>query len=196
MNENNPTPPAPRRGAPLWVQILVFAALLGLLVLVGLGLARAQQPIIAVGAAVPDFTLTLFDGYAYNGAGEVSLTDLRGQVVVINFWASWCKPCEEEAADLEAAWRHYAAQAPGRVIFLGIDYVDTEPQARSYLAKFEISFPNGPDMGTRISQAFNRTMGVPETYIIDQNGILVHVQIGPFLSVAEIQRIIDPLLGR
>ena len=114
---------------------------------------------------------------------------MRGNVVVINFWASWCKPCESEAADLEAAWRYY--QPGGEVIFLGVDYVDTEPEARSYLAKFEITFPNGPDMGTKISQLFNRSLGVPETYIIDQEGTLRYVKIGPFSSVDELRAIIE-----
>jgi len=57
-----------------------------------------------------------------------------------------------------------------------------------------LSYPNGPDMGTRISQLFNRNLGVPETYIIDQQGLLRFIQIGPFQSVAEIQAIIDPIL--
>ena len=113
-------------------------------------------------------------------------------MVVINFWASWCKPCEEEAAELEAVWR--ANQANGNVIFLGVDYTDTEPEARGYLTKFDISYPNGPDLGTRISQMF-RIKGVPETYFIDENGVLKYIQIGPFASSAEIQRVIDQLLN-
>ncbi|MBU2610095.1 MAG: TlpA family protein disulfide reductase, partial [Chloroflexi bacterium] len=122
-----------------------------------------------------------------------SLSELRGKVVVVNIWASWCKPCEQEAPDLEAAWRIY--QPAGEVIFLGVNYVDTGPEARSYLAKFDITYPNGPDLGTRISQALNRRMGVPETYIIDQQGILRFIKIGPFASVAEIQAAISPLLA-
>jgi hypothetical protein len=63
------------------------------------------------------------------------------------------------------------------------------------MTDFNISYPNGPDMGTRISQIFNRNLGVPETYVIDQEGILRFIQIGPFQSVAEIQSVIDPLLA-
>ena len=82
----------------------------------------------------------------------------------------------------------------GDVIFLGVDYVDTEPQALSYLEKFQITYPNGPDLRTRISQAF-RIRGVPETYFIDSEGKLAFKQIGPFSSLAEIKSVIDPLLG-
>lgn len=170
-----------------WGRILVWVGVLALLAILALGLRRSQQGPITVGDTVPNFTLTTFDGQ------NINLTDLKGKVVVLNFWASWCKPCEQEAADLEAAWRQY--QPTGKVVFLGADYVDTEPEALAYLERFDITYPNGPDLRTRISQAF-RIRGVPETYIIDQNNVLRNVQIGPFTSLAQIQGMIDPLLGQ
>lgn len=182
---------SPRRGVRLWVQILIWAFLVSFLVLIGIGVSRAYQGTVRPGYEVPDFSLTLFSGYEYNGQAEVKLSELRGKVVFINFWASWCKPCEQEAAVLEEAWRYY--QPSGKVVFLGVDYVDTEPEARIFLKKFGNTYPNGPDIGTRISQMF-RIQGVPETYIIDTNGILRNVKIGPFLSVDEIKAMIDPLL--
>ena len=191
MSETNPTPAPERKGVPLWVQILVWVGLFALLIVVALGLRRSQQGTVQVGDTIPSFTLTLFDDYTYQNQNEVTLADLKGKVVVINFWASWCKPCEQEAAELEAAWRYY--EPSGEVVFLGIDYVDTEPEARGYLRKFSITFPNGPDMGTRISQMF-RIKGVPETYFIDQNGVLKYVQVGPFASEEEIHNVIESLL--
>lgn len=168
-----------------WGRIFAWLAVIGLLTLLAVGLLRSQQGSVNVGQKIPDFKLTTFDGQTIRSA------DLRGKVLVINFWASWCKPCEQEAADLEAAWRFY--QGSGQVIFLGVDYVDTEPEARAYLEKFSITYPNGHDLGTRISQAF-RIRGVPETYIVDQQGVLQSVQIGPFRSLSQIKSVIDPLL--
>jgi cytochrome c biogenesis protein CcmG/thiol:disulfide interchange protein DsbE len=173
-------------GRPLsWGALIAWVALLVFLVMIALGLNRLQQGPVLKGQPVPNFTFSTFDGQQYN------LKDLKGKVVVVNFWASWCKPCEQEAADLESAWQSYKDQ--GQVIFLGVDYVDTEPEARAYLSKFQISYPNGPDLRTVISQQF-RIRGVPETYFIDSEGKLAYSQIGPFSSMAEIKAIIDPLL--
>ena len=170
---------------PHWGRIFVWIGVLGLLAILALGLRRAQQGPVSVGDKVPNFSLTTFEGE------QIDLVDLQGNVVVLNFWASWCKPCEQEAADLETAWRYYEPR--GDVVFLGVDYVDTEPEALKYLEKFDITYPNGPDLGTRISQAF-RIRGVPETYIIDQGNVLRSVQIGPFSSLTQLQGMIEPLL--
>jgi cytochrome c biogenesis protein CcmG/thiol:disulfide interchange protein DsbE len=173
-------------GSIKWGRILAWVGLLVLLGLVGLGLIRTQRPAVEVGAPSPDFAMTTFDGQ------QIDSRDLRGKVIVLNFWASWCKPCEQEAADLETAWQYY--QPRGDVVFLGLAWTGTPTESAKYLDKFNISYPNGPDLGTRISQSFNRKMGVPETYIIDKEGILRHIQIGPYLSLAEIQRDIESAL--
>ena len=165
--------------------LLAWGTLLALLVLLALGLSRSQKGPVSKGEQAPEFLLATFSGE------EIRMADLRGKVVVINFWASWCKPCEQEAADLEAAWRQY--KPGGQVVFLGVDYVDTESEALGYLEKFDITYPNGPDLGTRISQAY-RIRGVPETFFVDQSGKLVQFQKGPFSSLSQITAVIDPLL--
>lgn len=166
-----PTPRSRR-----WTAIVAWALLLGLLGVVGAGVIRSQGGPIGVDARAPDFSLTTFDGESVNLAG------LRGQVVVVNFWASWCKPCEEEAESLEQAYRMFQDEG---VVFLGVDYVDTEPEARAYLERFDITYPNGPDLGTRISQAF-RIRGVPETFVIRPDGTIDSVQIGPYPSLQSV----------
>ena len=194
MTEVQPTTTsAPKRGVRLSTQIIIWVVLMALLVLVGLGLKKAQNPMISIGSHVPDFPLTMFDGYSYQNASQVNFADLKGKVVVINFWASWCKPCEQEAAELEEAWRSYAGN--DNVVFLGIAWTDTADNSKAYLKRFDITYPNGPDLGSRISSIFNRNLGVPETYFIDKNGVLRNIKIGPFTSVQEIQATINPLMA-
>ncbi len=180
-----------KRNMPIWTQAVIWSLVAGLLVLVGTKLGRRQQGTIQPGTQIPEFPITFFSGYEFEGKSGINISDLKGKIVVLNFWASWCKPCEQEAAELEATWKFY--KDTGKVIFLGIDYVDTEPEARIFLKKFQITYPNAPDTGTRISQSF-RILGIPETFFIDQNGILYYVKIGPFASVDEIKSIIEQKL--
>lgn len=150
---------------------VTFAVLLTLLGLLAWGLKKAQAGPVEKGMA-PDFTITGFDGRT------VTLSELRGQVVIINFWASWCPPCREEAAYLEETWRKYQGQG---VVFIGVDYVDTEKEALAYIKEFDITYLNGPDIAMRISQAYN-IQGVPETFFVAKNGELRGVHIGPMQS--------------
>ena len=173
------------RSLPAWVVIVAFLVLLLFLGLVWWGLNRSSQPPILIGEKVPPIVLTTFDGK------QVKLADLSGKVVLVNFWASWCKPCEQEAEEMETVWRQY--KDGGQVVFLGVDYVDTEPEALAYIKKFNITYTNGPDLRTQISQLF-RIKGVPETYLIDKNGRLADFKIGPYTSTAELLAMIEPLL--
>jgi cytochrome c biogenesis protein CcmG, thiol:disulfide interchange protein DsbE len=186
MSEISTTQSLPaERSRPRWGHIIAWTGLLVLLGVVGTALYLSGLGPAADGQRAPNFSLTTFEGE------EISSQSLRGKVIVINFWASWCKPCEQEAADLETAWKYYEPR--GDVIFLGVAYVDTAPESKAYLEKFAITYPNGPDLRTRISQSF-RILGVPETYVIDKNGILVNKQKGPFLNLAQIRAFIDPYL--
>jgi cytochrome c biogenesis protein CcmG, thiol:disulfide interchange protein DsbE len=192
MEMNSTEPPqeiaAPmntKRGLSRWVYAAAFLVLIIFLGLIGWNLINSQQGSIVVGQSMSPFTLSTFDGNQLNTAS------LAGKVQVINFWASWCKPCEQEAAELEEAWQSY--KGSGQVVFMGVNYVDIEPQALAYLKKFNITYPNGPDLGTKISQQF-RVHAVPETYFIGRDGKLAYARKGIFYSTAEIKSIIDGLI--
>lgn len=161
----------------------ILLAVVAFLILLAFGLRTRGAGPVSQGLA-PSFTLPLFDG------GQLSLEELRGKVVVINFWASWCGPCLDEAPILEQVWREYENRG---VVFVGVDYVDTEPEARAYIKRFDITYPNGPDLGSKIAQAY-RIRGVPETYFVNQDGRLAKNRIGPFSSQAELVAVLEDLL--
>jgi cytochrome c biogenesis protein CcmG/thiol:disulfide interchange protein DsbE len=116
-------------------QAVAVLGLIAFMALVGWRLGTVKLGPRASGPA-PDFSLTGFDGRV------VTLSQLRGQVVVINFWASWCQPCRQEAAYLERTWRKYQNKA---VVFIGVDWSDTEKDARAYIKEFDL--PHGPGSG-------------------------------------------------
>ena len=147
--------------------IVAVAVALALLALLTYGVVSQGRGALDKGPA-PDFTLTTFDGQT------ISLSDYRGQVVVINFWASWCPPCRDEAPVLERLWRRYRDQG---VMFIGVDYIDTEREARAYIAEFDITYPNGPDLGSRAANDYH-IQGVPETFFVTKAGRIAHVHIG------------------
>lgn len=177
--------PLAPQGAKRWfAQPLIFLLALAVLALLGYGVtAKGRGPLS--GGPAPDFTLTLFDG------GQLSLSELRGQVVVINFWASWCPPCRDEAPVLERAWRRYRDRG---VTLVGVDYMDTEPAARAYIEEFGITYPNGPDLGSRIARTY-RIRGVPETFFITPQGEIAEVFIGP-LSEDRLTAMLERLLAQ
>ena len=135
------------------------------------------------GQPAPDFTLGLLDG------STLALSDLRGQVAVINFWATWCPPCEDEMPDLQAVWEEY--QADG-VVVVGIVFDDEEAAVRGMASRFGLTYPLGLDAGDRIFAAYGST-GVPETFVVDSEGRVAYVHIGP-VSAEELREELDTLL--
>jgi cytochrome c biogenesis protein CcmG/thiol:disulfide interchange protein DsbE len=116
----------------------------------------------------PPFSLPLFDGTT------LRLEDLRGKVVFLNFWASWCPPCRAEAGMLEAAWHEYKDRG---VVFVGANIQDKEPDARAFLEEFAITYPNGIDRGSKIAIDYG-VWGLPETFLIDREGRIVYKHVG------------------
>jgi cytochrome c biogenesis protein CcmG, thiol:disulfide interchange protein DsbE len=109
------------------------------------------------------------------GRSRVTLRDLRGTPVVLNFWASWCVPCQEEAPTLERAWRQQAR--PRGVLFLGLDMQDVTTDARSFMRHYAIDYPNIRDPTNEVARTYGVT-GVPETFFINAKGQIVGHIIG------------------
>lgn len=130
----------------------------------------------------PAFTLPLLDG------GQFDLAAARGKPIVVNFWASWCIPCEEEAAVLEQGSRAYR----DRAIFIGVNVQDTEPLARDFMRRFGVTYPNGRDVTGAIAVEYGMS-GVPETYFVDRDGRLVRKWQGA-LDESRLRSFLDDLL--
>ncbi len=182
--EQTETTPSGRRSVWLLVALLLIVALVGVL---AFGL-RPKTSTVLAGQPAPDFELTAFNG-EFEGQ-NFSLDELGGQPVVLNFWASWCVECDKEMALLEQAWQDYRDEG---VWFIGVDYLDIDSEGLAYLDRFDITYPNAPDIGSRTYQDYQCT-GVPETFFIDSEGIIQHVQIGP-LSQPQLYALLDQLVA-
>ncbi|MFQ5829937.1 MAG: TlpA family protein disulfide reductase [Candidatus Methylomirabilia bacterium] len=166
--------------------ITVVLIILSFVALLAWGFTRDPRAIPSplVGRRAPAVTLRLIDG------GELSLEGLRGQVVVLNFWASWCYPaCWNEAPRLEAAWLRYRDRG---VMVFGVVYQDSEANARDFIRRFEKTYPNGLDPGSRAAIDFG-VYGVPETFFIDRDGVIAHKHIGEIPETVLYDRIEETL---
>jgi cytochrome c biogenesis protein CcmG/thiol:disulfide interchange protein DsbE len=180
-----PAPEVSARSARL-VALVVGVAMIALLALMVWGIGkRAAGTVGSVPVAsrpAPGFTLTLLDG------AQFDLDAARGKPVVINFWASWCIPCEEEAAVLEQGYRTYR----DRAVFVGVNVQDTDPLARDFLRRFGVTYPNGRDASGAIAVDYGMS-GVPETYFVNRDGQLVRKWQGA-LDEARLRTFLDELL--
>ncbi len=133
----------------------------------------------------PDFPLKLFNGE------DIKLSDYRGQVVLINFWASWCPPCRDEAPDLQAL--HLDYQSRGFKL-LGVNMLESSRQkALDFLAEFGVTYANGEDLGQYVTNLY-RVEGPPESFLIDRRGDIRRFIIGS-VSYDRLSAAIEALLA-
>jgi len=154
-----------------WKKLLIPLAAVPVVLLLAYGFRTDPKSIPSplLQKPAPSFRVALL------GGGETSLQSLQGKPIIVNFWASWCYPaCYEEAPLLEATWRKYREQG---LVMLGVVINDKEPNAREFMKRFDFSFPNGMDPGSKISIDFG-VYGVPETFFIDRQGRIVYKHVG------------------
>ena len=154
-----------------WRRLALMALIIGpILGLLAFGFTRDARyitsPLLAKPAA--PFTVTLFDGR------KLSLDDLRGKAVFLNFWASWCPPCRAEARDLEAAWRQVKDKD---LVFLGVALQDSDKNSLEFLKEFDVTYPNGRDEAGKIGIDYG-TWGIPESFFIDPQGRITYKHVG------------------
>ena len=159
--------------------VAVVVALLGLLAWkLTQGESQVTESLREGGTPVaPAFTLERLDGN-----GDLSLASLRGQAVVLNFWASWCGPCKEETPLLQAASERWQGKG---VSFVGVDVKDFRGDARDFLARYGVTYPNVYD-GKGSTVGRYGVTGFPETYFVDAQGRVRHRIAGPVEDAEEI----------
>ena len=165
---------------------LVPLSVLPVLALLAYGFRTDPRAIASplVGRPASAFSLTAFDG------APVTLPALRGKVVVLNFWASWCNPaCYDEAPVLERAWRTYRERG---VVVVGVDMQDTPEAARSFIQRFELSFLNAPDPQGKVAVEYG-VYGVPETFFVARDGTIRAKHVGALTDDA-VRATLEPLL--
>ncbi len=135
----------------------------------GIGVNAIGQAVPIAPRPMPAVALKTLDG------AELDLSDLRGKVTVVNFWSSWCVPCQEEAPALERAWQLARVRD---VQFVGINIWDPASDAQKFIRDYQLSFTNAADVGGRVDIDLGVT-GIPETYIINRDGQIVRRWVGP-----------------
>lgn len=158
--------------------LIIFFILLLIAAIFGNRSTTKVSPLI--GKKAPEINIDSFDGK------KLMLSDFHNKIVLLNFWASWCMPCRQEAPELDSSWNKYRNTD---VIFIGINILDEKNNARNYLDQFKPDYLNGFDTKGTIALDYGVT-GVPETFFINKQGTIIDKYIGP-LSEKMIDKYIE-----
>ncbi len=150
------------------VVILFNVGLIAFLVIQLLTPAPKSASDLLIGHSAPDFSLAMLS--TSTGKNALSLSDFKGKAIVLNFWASWCAPCKDELPLLESAWKRMQAQGKD-VVFLGIDFQESNSAATSFLQQNGITYPSGLDTNGSVASKY-RITSLPDTFFIDRNGTI------------------------
>lgn len=172
------------RTVKLTGQVVALAAVAGLLGLLVWRLTHESKP-PRIGGPAPGFASKRVDV----SGKTLDLASLRGKPVVLNFWASWCGPCKDEAPALEELSKKYA----GRVVVVGLDSQDATGDARAFAERYHLTYPIVHATGNEIYQRWGLA-AFPETFILDRNQRVVHHFAGP-VTAADVEAQLGPLLG-
>ena len=146
----------------------------------------APPPSPREGFSAPDFTLDLL------GGGEITLSELRGQAVMINLWASWCPPCRAEMPAIQNVYQDYKDQ--GLVVLaVNTTYQDSEPAAAAFVEEFALTFPVTLDRTGAVSNRY-QLRGLPSTYFVDREGVIRSVVVGGPMSESLIRSKVQTIL--
>jgi cytochrome c biogenesis protein CcmG/thiol:disulfide interchange protein DsbE len=179
----------------VWILLGIGLPVLALLGLLGWGSLKSSSGPVGVGVnrdfgqvdvtarPAAGFTLELMEG------GILDLADLQGKVVLVDFWASWCAPCRQEAPVLRQVYQEYADQP---VEFVGVNIWDRREDAFQYTDTFDIPYPNGVDESGSIAIDYG-VRGIPEKFFIDSTGVVRRKYVGP-MQAENLRAALDELL--
>lgn len=187
-----PSPgPVKRLGPVSWIVVVLSAGLLGLLIygVVNTGVDNSLDEAVKRGSrpAAPGSSVAL---RTLDGSKRMSLADLRGKVVVVNFWASWCDPCKGEAPLLQRAQKRLERE--GGTVF-GVTYKDRASASRDFAREFGYTFPSVRDDELDLAPKFG-TIRLPETFVLDRAGRVVAISRGEITDYAFLDSAIDEAL--